>query len=343
MTAQARMHRKALTRWNFKAVSSLRAVSMARDRTPKRRCEVAKPLADTVERITMFRACVVCLGMLLPAAAMACESGDRRTCMEQFRMLIAYRTQAIEAAFGDLFGGLPEEIEIRFVTSRDREYDHLAGRLAYDPKRRMLIFPRRVLSAKTPNPLRWASYYWPFYQDERYQNEFPIIGEIDTLLWNAYLQEAALAEGLNWPHRECVSARMSERLPCEMLIKGVAEHVKAVNGPLFNQNRIDRIWPEDFREFERRVWRRSDQEYLDVQRYGGILLAQPLIDEFGVLRAIAYMAQTPFHIEDNNMRLSALRYQERAREALNANPDRALPGDRLSVHARDRRDEVRNP
>src|SRR5690606_2551308 len=243
MTAQARMHRKALTRWNFKAVSSLRAVSMARDRTPKRRCEVAKPLADTVERITMFRACVVCLCMLLPAAAMACESGDRRTCMEQFRMLIAYRTQAIEAAFGDLFGGLPEEIEIRFVTSRDHEYDHLAGRLAYDPKRRMLIFPRRVLSAKTPNPLRWASYYWPFYQDERYQNEFPIIGEIDTLLWNAYLQEAALAEGLNWPHRECVSARMSERLPCEMLIKGVAEHVKAVNGPLFNQNRIDRIWP----------------------------------------------------------------------------------------------------
>jgi hypothetical protein len=53
-----------------------------------------------------------------------------------------------------------------------------------------------------------------------------------------------------------------------------------------------------------------------VQRYGGILLIGPLIDQFGVPKALAYIAQTPFHVEDNNMRLSAQRYQERARKVL---------------------------
>ena len=127
---------------------------------------------------------------------------------------------------------------------------------------------------KTPNPLRWASYYWPYYQNERHQIEFPIIEQIDNLLWNAYLQEAAYTRGLSWPHKECISSDVGKRLPCEMLIKGVAEHVKTLRRPMFNENRIDRIWPENFAEFERRVWRTSDQEYLDVQRYGGILLAE---------------------------------------------------------------------
>jgi hypothetical protein len=53
-----------------------------------------------------------------------------------------------------------------------------------------------------------------------------------------------------------------------------------------------------------------------VQRYGGILLIGPLIDQFGVPRALAYIAQTPFLIEDNNLRLSAQRYQEKARQTL---------------------------
>jgi hypothetical protein len=35
-----------------------------------------------------------------------------------------------------------------------------------------------------------------------------------------------------------------------------------------------------------------------------------------VPRALAYIAQTPFQIEDNNLRLSAQRYQERARKQL---------------------------
>jgi hypothetical protein len=51
----------------------------------------------------------------------------------------------------------------------------------------------------------------------------------------------------------------------------------------------DRIWPKDFAAFCKRVWR-TDAEYRDVQRYGGILLIGPLIGEFGVRRTLAYLA-----------------------------------------------------
>ncbi len=53
-----------------------------------------------------------------------------------------------------------------------------------------------------------------------------------------------------------------------------------------------------------------------MQRYGGLLLVRPLIGEFGVPRALAYLVQTPFRIVDNNLRVSAQRYQDRARDAL---------------------------
>lgn len=266
----------------------------------------------------MSKLLVVLAGALFPQFGWACESADRQTCIEQFRALVSYRMEAIEAAFGDFFTVMPAQIKVRFVGARDQENDVLRGREAYDPEQHALLFPKRVLGAKTPNPLRWAGYYWPYYQQERHQAEFPIIASIDTLLWNAYLQEAAQARGLAWPHQECVSTQVAQRLPCEMLIKGIAEHVKASRAPMFNENRIDRIWPEDFAAFERRAWRRTDSEYLAVQRYGGILLAEPLVSEFGVLRAIVYMAQTPFRIEENNLRASALRYQRRARAELGA-------------------------
>jgi hypothetical protein len=282
----------------------------------------------------MFRTFLILAGVLFPLSGMTCESGDRRTCMEQFRTLVSYRMEAIEGAFGDFLGALPDDVQIKFAGSKDGEYGYLRGREAYDQQHRVLVFPRRALGAKTPNPLRWASYYWPYYQNERHRVEFPIIETVDNLLWNAYLQEAAYTRGLSWPHKECVSSDVGKRLPCEMLIKGVAEHVKALRGPMFNENRIDRIWPENFAEFERRVWRTSDQEYLDVQRYGGILLAGPIVNEFGVLRAISYMAQTPFHIEENNLRVSALRYQQRARDTLTAvNAKRTLDPGRMAVQA----------
>jgi hypothetical protein len=80
-------------------------------------------------------------------------------------------------------------------------------------------------------------------------------------------------------------------------------------------NRVDQIWPDDFGTLRKRVWR-TDQEYLDVQRYGGIMLIKPLIEEFGVPRTLAYVAQTPFRVEGDSLREAALQYQERAREAL---------------------------
>lgn len=254
-------------------------------------------------------------GILFPLLGLTCEGTDRRECKKQFRELVSYRAQAIDTAFGDLFGALPAEIQIKFVAIKDPEYALFGGREAYDLKRRTLIFPRRVLGAKMPNPLRWAAYYWPFYQSEQYRLQFPVVEAIDNVLWNAFLQEAATARGMPWPHKECGAVDVGKRLPCEMLVKSIAENVKALRGPLFNANRLDQIWPDDFSVFRERVWR-TDQEYLDVQRYGGIMLIKPLIDEFGVPRTLAYLAQTPFRVEENNLRQAALRYQDQARQAL---------------------------
>lgn len=263
-----------------------------------------------------MRRWIALAGLLFPLLGLACEGTDRRECKKQFRDLVSYRAQAIDTAFGDLFGSIPAEIQIKFVTAKDPEYVLFGGREGYDLKRRTLIFPRRVLGAKTPNPLRWAAYYWPFYQNEQYRLQFPVVEVIDNVLWNAFLQEAATARGGQWPHRECSAVDVGRRLPCEMLVKGIAENVKALRGPLFNVNRVDQIWPDDFAVFRKRIWR-TDQEYLDVQRYGGIMLIKPLIEEFGVPRTLAYVAQTPFRVgEDNNLRVAAQNYQEQARESL---------------------------
>ena len=268
-----------------------------------------------------MRKWIALAGILFPLLGLACEGTDRRECKKQFRELVSYRAQAIDTAFGDLFGQLPAEIQIKFVTAKDAEYVLFGGREGYDLKRRTLIFPRRVLGAKTPNPLRWAAYYWPFYQNEQYRMQFPVVEVIDNVLWNAFLQEAATARGGQWPHKECGAVDVGRRLPCEMLVKGIAENVKALRGPLFNVNRVDQIWPDDFSVFRKRVWR-TDQEYLDVQRYGGIMLIKPLIEEFGVPRTLAYVAQTPFRVEENNLREAAQLYQERARESLSLDAKR---------------------
>lgn len=262
----------------------------------------------------MWRLCIACTGLLLPLLCEACEH-ERSTCEKQLRELVSYRAEAIVNAFGDPLSIFPDEIELKFVDSRSREFGQIAGAIAYDPERRTVIFPRRYVGTTVPNPLRWARSYWPYYQDAEYQVAFPIIEAIDNTLWGAYLQEAARRDGGTWPHAGCSSVDVRERLPCEMLVDGVSEHIKTLRTPLFNANRLDRIWPEEFGRFSRRVWR-TDPEYMDVQRYGGILLVQPLINEFGMPRALAYVARTPFRVEDDNLRTSALRYQEQAREAL---------------------------
>lgn len=277
----------------------------------------------------MMRVWIVLVGVLLPLLGLAREGSDRREYKKQFKELISLRAQAMDTAFGDLLGMLPAELQVRFVTAQDPQYLLFGGREGYDQRHRTLVFPRRVLGAKMPSPLRWAAYYWPIYQNEQYRLQFPVVEAIDNVLWLAYLQEAAAARGQQWPHRECGAVDVGKRLPCEMLAKGIAEYVKSARAPLFNSNRVDRIWPEDFTKFRKRVWR-TDQEYQQVQRYGGILLIKPLIDEFGVPRALAYLAQTPFEVEEDSLRVAALRYQQHAREVLSRprTPTPVLSADR---------------
>lgn len=252
---------------------------------------------------------------LFPVIGFACSGMDRRWCEKEFSTLVAYRAEAISGAFGDIFDKLPGQIPIKFVSAKDPEYAAFDGREGYDAGSRTLIVPRRLIYAKTPNPLRTAVYYWPYYQDERYRLEYPVLETVDNMIWNSYLQESAKARGLSWPHPDCQSVDVGKRLPCEMLVRGIGEAVKRRRSALFNTNRMDMIWPQNFSAFSKRVWR-TDQDYLDVQHYGGILLIKPLLEEFGIAKTLAYLAQTPFKVEEGDLRTSALRYQERARQVL---------------------------
>jgi hypothetical protein len=266
-----------------------------------------------------MRSLVLLTALFLSTAGLACEY-TLSMCQRQVTELIAHRTKAIEYAFGELHA-LPEKIDVKFVSPRDPEYTQVNGRLMYELDEHRIIVPRRFISSKLPNPLRWAAHYWPFYQDGLYIDEYPIIGAIDNAIWSAYMEEAAHRAGTVWPHEGCVSAEIGLRLPCEMLLQGIAEMLTTPRQPLFNENRLDRIWPEDFKTFQARV-QRSDKEYRDVQRYGGILLVRPIVGEFGVPRALAYIARTPFRVEGDSMRVAALEYQERARVALSSDIDR---------------------
>lgn len=267
--------------------------------------------------------------LLLPLLGVACESSERRTCKKQIEQLIAYRSSAMEHAFGDLFL-LPDHIEVQFYSVDDPLNARFQGHVGYDAEHRVVVVPLRLISAKTPNPLRMAAYYWPYYDDGSYRDQFKIIGAVDNALWTAYLQEAAKARGQTWPHAGCTSLDVSKRLPCEMLGAGIVEHLTAFRVPLFNENRLDLIWPDDFADFQHTVWL-QDSQYADVRRYGGILLLKPLIAQFGVPRALAYVAQTPFEVREGSVRLAALRYQRQARQVLTAQVQTAEAGEPVAA------------
>lgn len=262
-----------------------------------------------------MRLLIVWSGVLFPLLGIACDGGDRKVCERQFGELVTYRTEAMVAAFGELFDTLPEEIQITFVSSKDPQYTRFLEGYAYDSEHKMLFFPFEMSRMKTPSPLGYASYYWPYYEDIYARREYPVIEAVDNVLWGIFLRTAASSQGLTWPHSDCKSVDVGKRLPCEMLVTGIAEYIKQRPLPLFNANRLDRIWPADYAGFTRRVWI-SDDEYGDVRRYGGILLITPLIKEFGVRRALTYLAKTPFEVEQDDLRGSAKRYQARARQAL---------------------------
>jgi len=245
---------------------------------------------------------------------MACGVDDRKLCNQRWQQLIAYRAAAIEYAFGTPFS-LPEKISIEFFSSNDPRYGQLQGRVAYDADRHVLLVSRLLRTTPFPTPLRAAQAYWPFYQNGSYNEEFKVVGAIDNALWTAHLQEAAHARGMSWPHAACTSIDVGRRLPCEMVLAGIVEHVTSVRLPIFNENQLGTIWPDDFTRFRHQVWL-GDSEYESVKRYGGILLMRPLIAQFGVMPVMEYAAQTPFEVRESSLRQAAMRYQQQAREAL---------------------------
>lgn len=258
---------------------------------------------------------ILCASLLLPSVGLGCDH-DRRRCEQQLLELLSYRTQAIQGAFGDLSLALPTQLQIRFVKSKDPEHRLLGGSIAYEPESKQLLLPRSVMNARLPNSLRHTAYYWPFYQNPALREEFPIVEAIDDALWSVFLQEAARSSGNTWPHSNCNANVIDKRLPCRMLLSAAARFVKVRGELVFNENRIDRIWPDDIAAFDDRNFRPNDPDYADVLRSGGILLLRPLVAEFGVPRVLAYVAQTPLLIEDDSLRISALRYQELARDVL---------------------------
>jgi len=248
----------------------------------------------------------------------ACSATPRecRDAQDDLAALVNFRSQAIETTFGAYAAPMPDEVRIEFVSAKDERFHFGLVPVALDIEQGKMAFTRGAISAKLPNPLSWAKSYWAYYNNPLYMNTFPIIASIDSAIWSAYLREAARQRGLAWPHTQCGSIDLGKRLPCEMMVDGVLGFITSSRDVLFNENRIDQIWPHDFTDFRRRLWRRDDREYAEVRHLGGILLLRPLIDEFGAQRALVYVAQHPFELRNEDLHASAVAYQERAREAL---------------------------
>ena len=252
--------------------------------------------------------------LLMPDVAGACPYTSLARCKERLLELIKLRAEAIESEFGNLFGALPADLQVEFVRRSDDPGS--ANEPGYDADRRTILIPRRMLSARMPNPLRWAVYYWPFYRIRENRETYPLVESVDDLLWTIYMQEAARRRDLDWPHDACKSHDVGERLPCEMLAEGITDYIKDPRSEIFNANRLDMIWPEDYAAFRESLWTDGDRRYYNVKHYGGIMLVKPLIEEFGIARALEYIAQTPFAVEGNNLRTSAQAYLERARRQI---------------------------
>jgi hypothetical protein len=231
----------------------------------------------------------------------------------QFARLVDERARAIERAFGDTFA--PAVTELRIVFVRPDRSSGPPDLATYEPEARTLYFAHHLQYAETPGTTASALQYWPWY-DRTLRDLYPVVQVIDGALWTAALKEAARERGLTWPHEQCNSFDVVERLPCEMLAAGVVGYTTRNGEPLFNENRMTEIWPEDLEDLRARLYRGDQQAYAAARKYGGYLLLRPLVREFGVARTLSYVAGAPFRIEDNNLRLSAQRYQDRAREAL---------------------------
>jgi hypothetical protein len=258
----------------------------------------------------MLRALLLA-ALLLPGLSLACGPKSRITC-QRIANLVSDRLDAISVSFGDLAPIMPQSLDVRLMKRGGTDYRRYQGRPAYDSAQKILFLPHLMTAAPLPELRSQTREYWPFYSDPDLQARFPLVNEIDAVLWNAYLQEAARLGGLSWPHPDCDSVDSARRLTCEMVATGALEYVNRAQPRIFNANRIEQIWPEKYAQLAARQWQPDDSKIMAVKRYGGVLLLQPLVQKFGVPRVLAYIAQTPFHVEEDNMRLSALRFQERA-------------------------------
>jgi hypothetical protein len=265
----------------------------------------------------MFKSIVVSLTLLLPAVGWTCDTlTSDRDCNRRLSALVAYRVEAIRAAFGDLDPIMPADIQVK-VLQPGASTDPNSDDFLYDSEKHTLHFTRRISKQTIPTAMGPVRDYWAIYQNEDLRKEYAMVETIDNAVWNVYLKEAASRNGQQWPHAACDARELSARLPCEMLQVGAAEYINRERQRVFNTNRIEAIWPEDYEGFCEKVWQRDDEPSKAVRLYGGQLLLRPLVRKFGIARALAYAAQTPFTVEDNNMRTSALRYQE---QALSATP-----------------------
>jgi len=272
-------------------------------------------MSPRIVLLVALAALLICEGAAASKVAIDGD-GNKPLRQRQFARLVSNRFEAIETAFGplsDVFGS-----RVQLVFKRDSEYrpGETVYAAVYEHERNALVFSSRVLYQAFPSADSSVVQYWPFYENEVLRADFPIIEVIDAALWDAFLKEAAAANGQSWPPADCKSPEVEKKLPCTMTVRAALDYIHQLRPPMFNENRLDRILPENFTDFCSADMRATSREYQDVERYGGILLLKPLIIEFGIPRTLAYAARTPFSIQENNMRTSVLRYQERARAAL---------------------------
>jgi hypothetical protein len=232
---------------------------------------------------------------------------------QQLISLVQTRLTAISEAFPTLLERTNVEVHVVFQEPRKDSDPPLA---LYDAVLDTLIFQRAVLGYVNDYVLSTASDYWAYYEREEIHSEYPVVEVIDDALWKALFAEFAQQNGSSWPPSGCQSTDLPRRLGCQMLVSGVQSFLHSRRMRIFNENRLDRLWPSDLSELESRGWQRGDREYQEVRELGGIELIKPLVQEFGAPRVFAYIAQTPFVVQENDLFKSASQYQKQARQVL---------------------------
>lgn len=215
---------------NFRTSIARRSIRSTRRVSFGPRCDMpAMQLQNLTVSAGVAMLCICAHASGSPIITPSCEDAERPSPRERyFAALVSERARAIELAFGETFPASIDELRIVFV----RSSRILAS---YDPETHTLFFSQRVKRADTPISSAAASLYWPWYE-QSIRDLYPIIEFIDKALWTAILREAAHAKEQTWPHAQCTSFDVTERLPCEMLASAVATYTTQTATPMFNEN-----------------------------------------------------------------------------------------------------------